>query len=1133
MTINALPTVAVAAITGTPTVCVGLTTTLADVTTGGTWTSTSTGVATVNSTTGVVTGATAGTVTVNYTVTSGGCTNSVSATVAVNPAAVSGSLTGGTTPIVLGQSIGTLTLSGYTGTIIKWQEYLPGGASWTDIVNNTTTLSDIPNVIGTWQYRSVVQSGSCAAVYTTPVTIVVSSSVAGAVTGGTTPICLGSSTGTLTLAGNTGTIQNWEKRVDFAATWTSIVNTATIYSEIPSSAGTWDYRAVTDNSGTLSYSAPSTIFVNAATAGGTVTGGSNICSGSTSGLLTLSGQTGTVVKWQSSVSPFSTWSDIANTATAFTSGALAETTQFRAVVQSGNCAPANSAAATVTVDPAAVSGSLTGGTTPIVLGQSIGTLTLSGYTGTIIKWQEYLPGGASWTDIVNNTTTLSDIPNVIGTWQYRAVVQSGSCAAVYTTPVTIVVSSSVAGAVTGGTTPICLGSSTATMTLSGHTGVIVNWEKRIDSGAWTSVANTATTYAEVPSSAGTWDYRAVTDNSGTLSYSAPSTIFVNAATVGGTVSGGSNICSGSVSGLLMLSGHTGTVVKWQSSVSPFSTWTDIANTATTYTSGSLTETTQFRAVVQSGNCASANSAAATVTVDLSANGGIISGIISSTIYGSSTGDMTLSGHNGSVVKWQKSIISGVWIDINNTYTTCNETPSSIGTWQYRALVKNGACSESFSNVFSITVSPKALTVEGTVAQSKIYNGNNTAQITGAILVGRVGTDNVTLANNISGIFAQEDIGTDIAVATLPMTLAGADMGNYILIQPTGLKANITSKALNIVGITADSKVYDGSNTATFSGTASLLGVESGDVLSLDGIPVITFASANVANDIVVNVTGYTISGVKANNYTLTQPTVLTANITPRVLTVTGVAADSKIYDGNNSAQLNISEYSLLGIVSSDLKTLDILSYTATFNDAMVGNDKPIEVSGLNLAGTQVGNYTIIPPTGLKANITAKPIIVTPDAGQFKVVGTSDPDPFTYIIEPALVGSDILSGVMGRAAGESAGTYAFTLGSLAASPNYSLSIADAPTFTIKAQVFSVYPVPSDGLFTVVMTYPEETTFAVNIYNPRGEKILEIKDAKTISGIYEKLLDLRPIPTGIYYVEFVNSKFKEVRKVLVNR
>ncbi|MDT8418501.1 MAG: PKD-like domain-containing protein, partial [Lutibacter sp.] len=85
-------------------------------------------------------------------------------------------------------------------------------------------------------------------------------------------------------------------------------------------------------------------------------------------------------------------------------------------------------------------------------------------------------------------------------------------------------------------------------------------------------------------------------------------------TPGGSVSGGGAICSGETSGLLELSNHIGTVVKWQSSVDPFNNWTDIVNTSTTYTSEPLTETTKFRAVV-TGICGEVESDPATVTVN--------------------------------------------------------------------------------------------------------------------------------------------------------------------------------------------------------------------------------------------------------------------------------------------------------------------------------------------------------------------------------------------------------------------------------------------------------------------------------------------------------------------------------------
>ena len=64
-----------------------------------------------------------------------------------------------------------------------------------------------------------------------------------------------------------------------------------------------------------------------------------------------------------------------------------------------------------------------------------------------------------------------------------------------------------------------------TMTLSGYTGSIVKWQKHLVGNAWTDIANTTTTYSEIPSSAGTWEYRAVVHNSADMN-SAVNTIVV-------------------------------------------------------------------------------------------------------------------------------------------------------------------------------------------------------------------------------------------------------------------------------------------------------------------------------------------------------------------------------------------------------------------------------------------------------------------------------------------------------------------------------------------------------------------------------------------------------------------------------
>src|SRR6185312_2156136 len=83
-TVNPLPS----AISGTTTVCSGLTTTLSDAG-GGTWTSSDGSVANVDLNTGVVTGGTAGTATITYTIPTG-CINTAMVTVNPLPSAISG-----------------------------------------------------------------------------------------------------------------------------------------------------------------------------------------------------------------------------------------------------------------------------------------------------------------------------------------------------------------------------------------------------------------------------------------------------------------------------------------------------------------------------------------------------------------------------------------------------------------------------------------------------------------------------------------------------------------------------------------------------------------------------------------------------------------------------------------------------------------------------------------------------------------------------------------------------------------------------------------------------------------------------------------------------------------------------------
>jgi hypothetical protein len=168
------------------------------------------------------------------------------------------------------------------------------------------------------------------------------------------------------------------------------------------------------------------------------------------------------------------------------------------------------------------------------------------------------------------------------------VLTSGPCSSANSAIATVTVGPISVGGTVAGSATVCTGTNSTTLTLSGFTGAITRWESSPSStfaSAVTSIANTTTTLTATDLTATTY-YRAVITNSpcGPVN-SAIATVTVSPASVGGTVAGSATVCSGTNSTTLTLSGHTGSVTKWQSSTSSTfaSSVTDISNTTTTLT----------------------------------------------------------------------------------------------------------------------------------------------------------------------------------------------------------------------------------------------------------------------------------------------------------------------------------------------------------------------------------------------------------------------------------------------------------------------------------------------------------------------------------------------------------------------
>jgi hypothetical protein len=300
------------------------------------------------------------------------------------------------------------------------------------------------------------------------------------------------------------------------------------------------------------------------------------------------------------------------------------------------------------------------------------------------------------------------------------------------------------------------------------------------------------------------------------------------------------------------------------------------------------------------------------------------------------------------------------------------------------------------------VTAKTLTSSGLAAVARIYDGTTVAPLTGsavlqsAIAPGTGSTsdgkpytgDTVSISGIAAGTFLDRHVGAGKPVSISGLTLSGAQNANYALAAPTGVTGTVTAKALSVQGLTGASRVYDGTNNGPLTGTAALLTAQApgsgtgsdgkpytSDTVSVAGTATATFGDKLVGTAKTLTVTGLTLTGTQASNYTVTQPGSLTASITAKALTVTGVTAANKAYDGNTTATLSFTSAALVGVLNADTVNLVSTGGTGTFANANAAAAKVVTIAGLTLGGTDASNYTLTQPTAT-ATITAATATVT-------------------------------------------------------------------------------------------------------------------------------------------------------------
>jgi filamentous hemagglutinin family protein len=318
-------------------------------------------------------------------------------------------------------------------------------------------------------------------------------------------------------------------------------------------------------------------------------------------------------------------------------------------------------------------------------------------------------------------------------------------------------------------------------------------------------------------------------------------------------------------------------------------------------------------------------------------------------------------------------------DVQTGSTLASLTGLTLGTGSSGGLADNYNALSVMGS--SLTIGEKAITITGLKASSKVYDATTAATLTGTA-TGWISGDDVTVS--ATGLFATKDVGTGKTV-TLSSTYGGEDLANYTITDQATTTADITAKAITITGLTAN-KVYDALLTTTLTGTAAGWIVGDDVTVSATGL----FESKGVGTDKTVTLTSI-YGGADLANYTITNPTTTTANISRASTTVTVLA-------NSGTVTYNALEQSLTGFTATGLLNNDVLTGVSATGSGTNAGSYSVLASGSDM------NYNL---TFTDGTLTITPALLTIHANNAsKIAGALNPELTGWV--DGFVGTDNLA-----------------------------------------------------------------------------------------------------------------------------
>lgn len=249
-----------------------------------------------------------------------------------------------------------------------------------------------------------------------------------------------------------------------------------------------------------------------------------------------------------------------------------------------------------------------------------------------------------------------------------------------------------------------------------------------------------------------------------------------------------------------------------------------------------------------------------------------------------------------------------------------------------------------------------------------------------LTVDGVGAANVNLAWG-SAITSTTNAGT--YAYSSPNALAvtnGAGRSTYVDYGTGAL--TVTPRVLSLSG----SRIYDGSIDIGAS-LLSLSNLASGEALMLSGSGQMADKNAGTGKTLTLGSLALGNGSGLASNYTLVGGTHQ-VDISRATLNVSGITTANKTFDGTNTARIDASAASLVGLMPGDQVHL-APGITGQFADTAPANGKPIQLTGVRLAGPDADNYTLVTPT-LSASVSPANLDMPPIPTLFPQINLQEP-----------------------------------------------------------------------------------------------------------------------------------------------